>query len=107
MTRLRNERETSLLEERAEEMDKMRAEMVEVRAELKEMGNRLHEAEMKLVSALAAYRLIANDLATRDPDSPILKQAQELLNVSYSTPRTLTRPADTLRPQPRRKGANT
>lgn len=56
-----------------------------------------HHAEMKLVSALAAYRLLASELLKLSPDNPILKQAQELLNVSYPTPRTA---ADAIRPIP-------
>lgn len=106
MTKLANEREYSLLAARGEDMDDMKENIRLLTEKVETLTARVHESEMKLVSALAAYRLIASDLAQRDPDSPILKQAQELLNVSYSSPRALATPADALRKDVKRPGAN-
>lgn len=41
-----------------------------------------HQMDMQLVSAMAAYRLIATELQRLDPDSVTLQQAQVLLTQS-------------------------
>lgn len=73
--------------ERRDDLDIMSERIRSLEAKVEHLTTAVHEAEMKLVSALAAYRLIASDLRNRDPDSPILAQAGELLNVSYPAPR--------------------
>lgn len=92
--------------ERRGEMDSMRERISALEAKVEAANEKSHEVELKLVSALAAYRLIASELQKLDPDSAILKQAQELLNVSYPSPRAKVTPADTIRQTETKVGSN-
>lgn len=101
LKKLANEREAAIATGRRDDMDDMRQRIIALESKVEDVTTRAHQVEMKLVSALAAYRLIASELQKIDPDSPILKQAQELLNVSYAAPRTVVTPADAIRaPEP-------
>ncbi len=41
-----------------------------------------HNTEMRLVSTLAAFRLLASELQKVDPDNPVLKQAMDLIGLA-------------------------
>jgi hypothetical protein len=88
-----------LRSEKRDDIDDMRERITALEGKVTEATQTAHAAELKLVSALAAYRLIASELLKVDPDNMILRQAQELLNVSYPTPRAPAPPAvaDTIR----------
>jgi len=88
------------------DMNDLRARIESLEEKVETANAKAHNVELKLVSALAAYRLIASELQRLDPDSNILKQAQELLNVSYPTPRERTVVADPIRPHTDKRGAN-
>jgi hypothetical protein len=92
--------------ERRGEMDSLRDRISGLETKVEAANEKAHEVELKLVSALAAYRLIASELQKLDPDSTILKQAQELLNVSYPTPRAKATPADSIRQPESKAGRN-
>lgn len=74
---------SALSADRKTRYDKLEARISDLEARLERTVNGLHDAEMKLVSALAAYRLVIGELQKIDPQNPVLKQAQALLNVSY------------------------
>lgn len=63
--------------------EKLEERIAALEARLEKTVGSLHDAEMKLVSALAAYRLVIGELQKVDNHNPVLKQAQALLNVSY------------------------
>lgn len=88
------------------DMSDLRERISALEAKVETASETAHQAELKLVSALAAYRLIASELLKLDPDNTILKQAQELLNVSYPSPRAKTTPADSIRQPESKVGRN-
>ncbi len=72
--------------DRKSKYDRLDERIATLEAKLERTANALHDTEMKLVSALAAYRLVIGELQKIDPQSAVLKQAQALLNVSYPAP---------------------
>jgi len=87
-----------LRSEKRDDVDDMRERVTALEGKVEAATQTAHQAEMKLISALAAYRLIASELLKLDPSNIILRQAQELLNVSYPAPREVRTPADAIRP---------
>jgi hypothetical protein len=77
---------TAMSVDRRDRYERLEGRIQLLEARLEKTVAALHEAEMKLVSALAAYRLVIGELQKIDPDNPVLKQAQALLNVSYPSP---------------------
>lgn len=86
LKKIANEREATALEARGEDMEEMRKRLTLLEERVTTATESAHAAELKLVSALKL-----------DPDNTILRQAQELLNVSYPTPRAKVAPTDTIR----------
>ncbi|RSV15695.1 hypothetical protein CA235_07535 [Sphingomonas sp. ABOLF] len=43
---------------------------------------KVHAVEMKQVSTLAAFRLVASELQRHDPDNPVLRQAMDLIGLA-------------------------
>jgi hypothetical protein len=86
LAKLSIEAKAALRKEKRDEMDscQKRIDALEVRLEASE--SRTHRVELRLVTALGAYRIIASELQRLDPDSAALMNAQALLNASYPLP---------------------
>lgn len=49
---------------------------------VEEANTSAHQTQMRLVSTLAAFRLLASELQKVDPDNPVLKQAVDLIGLA-------------------------
>lgn len=76
-----------LRSEKRDNIDYMRERVAALEGEVEAATQLAHQAEIKLISALASYRLLASELLKPDPENVILDQAQELLKVYYPAPR--------------------
>lgn len=53
-------------------------------AKVESLTNQAQSYQMKLVSALAAFRLLAGEIEKSDPKNPVLKQANDLIGMASS-----------------------
>lgn len=77
---------SAMASDRRVKYDRLETRIDTLERELRLAVDSLHATEMKLVSALTAYRLVLGELQKLDPTNDVLKQAQALLNVSYPSP---------------------
>lgn len=79
LKRLSNEREQAQATMRRDDMDDMRQRIIALEGKVDAATKTAHEAEMRLVHAVAAVQLLAAKIRADNPHDPTLKQAMELL----------------------------
>ena len=75
--------------EKRGELDDLRERIVALETKVEEANRhadlaneKSHRSEMKLMAAVSAFQLVTTDLRKHDPDSPALRQAQELMSMA-------------------------
>lgn len=72
--------------QRKDDLADLRTRIIALESKVEEANSRAtsandkaHQSDMKLVSAVAAFQLVTTELRKHDPDSPALRQAQDLM----------------------------
>lgn len=68
--------------DRRSDIDKLNDRIAALEGKVNDANNAAHMTQMKLVSTLAAFRLLASELQKVDPDNPVLKQAMDLIGLA-------------------------
>lgn len=62
--------------------DKLGERIAALEAKVETTSQTAHNLELKLISSLTAFRLIAGELQKLDPSNPVLKQAMDLIGLT-------------------------
>lgn len=68
--------------EKRDDIAKLTDRIALLERKVDEANTSAHMTQMKLVSTLAAFRLLASELQKVDPDNPVLKQAMDLIGLA-------------------------
>ncbi|MBB4857026.1 hypothetical protein HNO88_000323 [Novosphingobium chloroacetimidivorans] len=67
---------------RRDDLDDLRERIVVLEGKVTTADAAAHRAELKLVYAVNAIQLLAGDIRAKDPNNPILKQANDMLKLA-------------------------
>lgn len=86
LAKLSIEAKAVLRKEKRDELDSCQRRLDAMELRLEQSERRTHQVELRLVTQLGAYRIIASELQRLDPQSAALMNAQALLNAAYPIP---------------------
>ena len=67
---------------RRDDLDDLRSRVGTLEGQVQAANTAAHRAEMKLVYAVNAFQLLAGRIRSDDPNDPVLKQANDLLQLA-------------------------
>lgn len=67
---------------RRDDLDDLRERVISLEAKVQSANDAAHRSEMKLVYAVNAIQLLAGRIRSDDPNDPILKQANDMLQLA-------------------------
>lgn len=74
--------DAQLRTEKRDDIAKLTDRITLLERKVEEANTSAHNTQMRLVSTLAAFRLLASELQKVDPDNPVLKQAMDLIGLA-------------------------